>query len=85
MRMFMTNFADTAVLRFATLQLVRGEWRAFNTENNPANVIADPAIVNPPLDNSTLDVETVNIEENGNRTPIPYVVPPGITAPAQLQ
>ncbi|HEY4197479.1 MAG TPA: cell surface protein SprA, partial [Mucilaginibacter sp.] len=78
-RMFMTNFADTAVLRMATLQLVRGDWRAFNTENNPANVIADPAIVNPPLDNSALDVETVNIEENGNRTPIPYVVPPGIT------
>jgi cell surface protein SprA len=78
MRMFMTNFADTAVLRFATLQLVRGEWRAFNTENNPANVIADPSIINPPLDNSTIDVETVNIEENGNRTPIPYVVPPGI-------
>ncbi|MGZ3820707.1 MAG: T9SS outer membrane translocon Sov/SprA, partial [Mucilaginibacter sp.] len=77
-RMFMTNFADTAILRFATLQLVRGEWRAFNTENNPANVIADPAIVNAPLDNSALDVETVNIEENGNRTPIPYVVPPGI-------
>ncbi|MFI5160059.1 MAG: cell surface protein SprA [Sphingobacteriales bacterium] len=78
-RMFMTGFADTAILRFATLQLVRGDWRAFNTENNPANVIADPAINNPPLDNSALDVETVNIEENGNRTPIPYVVPPGIT------
>jgi len=79
MRMFMTNFADTAVLRFASMQLVRGEWRAFNTENNPNNVIADPALVNPPLDNSALDVETVNIEANGNRQPIPYVVPPGIT------
>jgi len=78
-RMFMTDFVDTAILRFATMQLVRGEWRAFNNENNPANVIADPAIVNAPLDNSILDVETVNIEENGNRTPIPYVVPPGIT------
>ncbi len=78
MRMFMTNFADTAVLRFATLELVRGEWRAFNTEKNPLNVIADPAIQNPPLDNSTIDVQAVNIEENGNRTPIPYVVPPGI-------
>jgi len=78
MRMFMTGFVDTAVLRFATLQLVRGEWRAFNTEKNPVNVIADPSIVNPPLDNSTLDVETVNIEANGNRVPIPYVVPPGI-------
>jgi cell surface protein SprA len=78
MRMFMTNFADTSVLRFATLQLVRGEWRSFNSENNPLNVIADPAITNPVLDNSILDVQAVNIEENGNRTPIPYVVPPGI-------
>ncbi|GAB2985400.1 cell surface protein SprA [Mucilaginibacter puniceus] len=78
MRMFMTNFADTAVLRFATLQLVRGDWRAYNSENNPLNVIADPALVNPPLDNSALTVETVNIEANGKRTPIPYVVPPGI-------
>lgn len=77
-RTFLTGFADTAIFRFATLQLVRGEWRAFNTENNPANVIADPSIVNPPLDNSSIDVETVNIEENGNRQPIAYVVPPGI-------
>ena len=79
MRLFMSGFADTAVLRFASMQLVRGEWRAFNTENNPNNVIADPTIVNPPLDNSQLDVETVNIEQNGNRPSIPYVVPPGIT------
>ncbi len=78
MRMFMTNFADTAVLRFATLQLVRGDWRAYNTEKNPLNVIADPAITNPPLDNAVINVETVNIEENGKRVPIPYVVPPGI-------
>jgi cell surface protein SprA len=78
MRMFMTNFTDTAVMRFATMQLVRGEWRAFNTENNPGNVIADPSLINPPLDNSSIDVETVNIEENGTRQPIPYVVPPGI-------
>lgn len=78
-RTFMTQFQDTTVLRFAALQLVRGEWRAFNTENNPANVIADPSLgTSPPLDNSTIDVGTVNIEENGTRTPIPYVVPPGI-------
>jgi cell surface protein SprA len=79
MRMFMTGFADTAVLRFATLQLVRGDWRAFNSENNPLNVIADPSLINPPLDASVLTVEAVNIEANGRRTPIPYVVPPGIT------
>jgi cell surface protein SprA len=78
LRLFMTNFADTAVLRFASLQLVRGDWRAFDSDNDPANVIADPAIINPVPDGSTLVVGTVNIEENGNRTPIPYVVPPGI-------
>ena len=77
-RMFMTDFADTTVMRFAKLQLVRGEWRRYNAENSPAKVIADPALINPALDNSLLDVTTINIEENGRRTPIPYVVPPGI-------
>lgn len=79
-RMFATNFADTSatVMRFASLQFERGEWRNYNTENSAAKVLADPSIVNAPLDNSTLDVSTVNIEENGTRSPIPYVVPPGI-------
>jgi cell surface protein SprA len=77
-RMFTTNFADTTVMRFATMQLVRGEWRNYNAENSVTKVIADPSLVNPPIDNSTLDVGSVNIEENGTRTPIPYVLPPGI-------
>ncbi|MBS7566064.1 cell surface protein SprA [Mucilaginibacter sp. Bleaf8] len=77
-RMFMTNFADTSIVRLGTLQLVRGEWRSYNAENNTSKVITDSALVNAPLDNSTLDVQTVNVEANGNRSPIPYVVPPGI-------
>jgi len=78
-RMFMTDFTDTTIMRLARLQLVRGEWRRYNAENNPSKVIADPSIVNPSLDNSIIDVSAVNIEENGKRTPIPYVLPPGIT------
>lgn len=78
MRMFMTNFADTAVLRMGTLQLVRGEWRAYNVEKTSNKVIADPALVNPPIDNSNLNVQAVNLEANGTRSPIPYVLPPGI-------
>lgn len=78
MRMFLTNFADTVVLRFAKLQLVKGEWRQYNAKNESLYVIADPAISPASPDNSTLEVATVNIEENGKRTPIPYVVPPGI-------
>ncbi|WP_316798758.1 cell surface protein SprA [Pedobacter frigidisoli] len=77
-RMFMTNFADTAVLRFAKMQLIRGEWRAFNAKNEAAQVIADPSLPALTPDNSTIEVSTVNIEENGKRSPIPYVTPPGI-------
>lgn len=78
MRMFMTGFEDTTVLRLAQLQLVRGEWRRYNAENNVAKVIVDPALGKVGLDNSTLTVSAINIEQNGNRSPIPYVVPPGI-------
>jgi cell surface protein SprA len=78
MRMFMTNFADTSILRFAKIQLVRGEWRQYNAKNEALQVIADPAISPASPDNSTIEVATVNIEENGKRSPIPYVVPPGI-------
>jgi cell surface protein SprA len=77
-RMFMTNFADTAVLRFAKIQFVRGEWRQYNAKNESNKVIVDPGLIPAPADNSTLELGTVNIEENGKRTPIPYVVPPGI-------
>jgi len=77
-RMFMTNFADTSVLRFAKIQLVRGDWRRYNSENLSTQIISDPALVTVTPDNSTIDITTVNIEENGKRSPIPYVIPPGI-------
>jgi cell surface protein SprA len=60
------------------LQLVRGDWRRYNAEDNPAKALTDFALNNAGLDQSTLVVSTVNIEENGTRSPIPYVTPPGI-------
>ncbi|WP_276090908.1 cell surface protein SprA [Pedobacter sp. JY14-1] len=78
LRLFMTNFTDTAVLRFGKIQLVRGEWRQYNAANDADKVIADQSLVPAAPDNSTIEVATVNIEENGKRTPIPYVLPPGI-------
>lgn len=77
-RMFMTNFADTSILRFAKLQLIRGDWRPYNSLNSAVQVIADPTLPALTPDNSTIEVATVNIEENGKRAPIPYVTPPGI-------
>ncbi|MAU16198.1 MAG: cell surface protein SprA [Muricauda sp.] len=72
MRMYLTGFSDDVVLRFATLDLVRGDWRNY-TES------LQPDVDNDPSDDGTItDVNTVNIEENYNRTPIPYVLPPGV-------
>jgi len=75
-RMFLTDYADTAVIRLGKIRFVRGEWRKYNSENDPTKVIADPGVTGP--DNSTFHVANVNIEESGQRTPIPYKVPPGI-------
>ena len=68
-RMFMTNFKAVTHLRFATLELVRGEWRSYNFNLNNRN--DSPA-------EGELDISTVNIEENATRTPVNYVLPPGV-------
>ncbi|MBO0322859.1 cell surface protein SprA [Muricauda sp. CAU 1633] len=72
MRMYLTGFSDDVVLRFATLDLVRGDWRTYTRS-------LQPDVDNDPSDDGTVtDVNTVNIEENFGRQPIPYVLPPGV-------
>ncbi len=76
MRMFMTNFEKPIVLRFGSLDLVRGEWRVYdqNLDSNAAN--------------GSIVMSAVNIEENNDKTPVNYVLPPGIrrdTDPTQPQ
>lgn len=78
MRMFMTNFVDTTVVRLARMQLVRGDWRRFNVESTPYKVIVDPSVSSPIVDNTVVELASVSIEENSERQPIPYVIPPGI-------
>ena len=72
MRMFLTGFQKPVILRFATFELVRGEWRSYTDAlynlQNPAPTVS-----------GTLDVSTVNLEENGDKTPVNYVMPPGIS------
>ena len=72
MRMFLTGFPEPVVLRFGTLDLVRGDWRNFTRSFQPET---DP---NPEDDGTFVDVNTVNILENEQRTPIPYRLPPGV-------
>lgn len=69
MRMFMTNFEQPAFLRFATLQLVRSEWRTYTQDINTGGLVSGLG---------KLELSTVNIEENGDKQPVNYVLPPGV-------
>lgn len=69
MRMFLTGFQQNTFLRFGTLDLVRGEWRTYTQALKDGINQGD----------GTLNVSTVNIEENSTREPVNYVLPPGVT------
>ena len=76
MRMFLTHFKKPIVLRFGSLDLVRGEWRVYDKPLTTGS------------NSGTFAVSAVNIEENGNKQPVNYVLPPGIsrvTDPSQPQ
>jgi cell surface protein SprA len=80
-RMYLSGFSDdTIVCRFAEFQLIRDSWRNFNYELDTTGQY----IPLPTNGVTTLDVTEVNIEQNSTRTPIPYVVPPGIQRQQQL-
>ncbi len=66
MRMFLTGFEHPIVLRFGNLDLVRGEWRVYDqTLDNVSGT-------------GKMDISAVNIEENNDKTPVNYTLPPGI-------
>lgn len=65
MRMFLTGFKKPIVLRFGTFDLVMGKWRTYDQPLGAAS-------------GGTLDASSVSLEENGEKTPVNYVLPPGI-------
>ncbi|RXR24697.1 T9SS outer membrane translocon Sov/SprA [Flavobacterium stagni] len=71
MRIFMTKFNQPITLRFGSLDLVRGEWRRYeNTLDAVDTDVTD--------DGTDFDVQALNVQENGSRSPINYVTPPGV-------
>ncbi|MEY3187189.1 MAG: cell surface protein SprA, partial [Bacteroidota bacterium] len=74
-RMFLTDFADSVVLRFAKLELVRNNWRSFAYELDTTGLYKKIDQANT---STKFFVSAVNIEENDKRDPIPYRTPPGI-------
>ena len=80
MRVYLTGFEHETHLRLATLDLVRGEWRQYTRDLAPVGVAVNAG--------ASMNVQTVNIEENSTRTPVNYVLPPGVsrqTDPGQAQ
>ncbi|MFI3296823.1 MAG: cell surface protein SprA [bacterium] len=71
MRVFMTDFEEDIHLRLGTFELVRGDWRSYDSDLYDINY--------PPSSNATIEVSTVTIEENNNKEPVNYVLPPGVT------
>ena len=67
MRMYLTGFEKPIVLRFGSLDLVRGEWRYYEKSLNTGA-----------SEGGNMAVSAVNIEENNDKTPVNYVLPPGI-------
>jgi len=74
MRVYMRGFEEPIILRFATFELVRNTWRSYTQD------LLEDGDYLPGNDGSNTEflVGTVNLEENGTRTPINYKIPPGI-------
>ncbi len=73
MRMFLNRFEEPIILRFATLDLVYSTWRKYTEE-----LLQPGDYPTGTTEQTSFGISTVNIEENGSRQPVPYVLPPGI-------
>jgi cell surface protein SprA len=74
MRMFLSGFQDTVSLRFAQINLGRNIWRRYQFSlKNPGENIPDDEKLG-----TDFTVTSVSLEENADRQPIPYVIPPGV-------
>ena len=81
MRMYLTGFSDEVHVRFGSLELMTSQWRNYE---QPIFSVTNRT----PTISGKFSATSVNIEENGDRLPVNYVVPPGVTRildPNQVQ
>lgn len=73
-RLVMADFDQPVTLRFAQFGLVRNQWRKYDLSlTNPGEALPGDG------GNTTeFNVTSVSVEENAQRIPIPYAIPPGI-------
>lgn len=73
MRMFLKEFEQPVIMRFARLDLVRAEWRKYNI----SFMEGGERITIPEAADGTFEISSVSIEENSGKEPVNYVLPPG--------
>ena len=75
-RLMMTDFEAPVVARFARFDIVRNNWRKYD------RIVREPGEYSPSepdnVEDSFFNLGSVNIEENSQRSPIPYNLPPDI-------
>ncbi|MDR0687767.1 MAG: cell surface protein SprA [Prevotellaceae bacterium] len=74
-RMFLSGFDTTVICRFARLDLVRGEWRKYSY----SLLEAQEGLAQPETGTGSIDIAAVSIEENSDRSPVNYLLPPDIS------
>lgn len=79
-RVYMKGFDRPVLLRLARFELVRSDWRRyqFDLKQTGEYLATD--------DNSTsFDVSAVSLQENGNKVPVNYILPPDIQQQQNVQ
>ena len=79
-RMFLHGWNENVTLRFARLELIRGEWRRYL-----GSLLTDGEYIQNEEANSFFNISAVNLEDNGTRDPINYVLPDGIIRETNYQ
>lgn len=85
-RMYMTGFASETHLRFGELELVRTDWRVY--DKNDRLIEDEDRSINTNNSEGSIEISSVNIEEDASKLPVGYVLPPGIDRvidPSQTQ
>jgi len=76
MRMYVTDFSETTIMRFARLDLVRNQWRKSTRGVSSNDIFPGPTPTPQP---DLFDLNAVNYEDNSAKIPVNYVLPRGLT------
>lgn len=75
-RMYLTDFNQQTIFRFARLDLVRNQWRKAIRGVSSNEIFPGP--IQPPQP-ELFDLNAVNYEDNSEKIPVNYVLPRGLT------